>query len=833
MSLSTRPLAALGAGLLAMLTACQGSAPHQPDAVPAALSLHDAISGWQPGWRLTIDATADAATLEPGRTSAAAGGMSFLLALDQVMPLASVVLNRVARQGEELHLTYTVRHPFPPPDLTKAPGAKNRADLGFAARCVFGLDVTAAIPGQTSFFDGDVILEPAIIRNADGYIQPGSAIPFGPRTATAFPFQTLIDERGTGNRLNLSNAGKATGNYQPSVGGWQRHNLGTGDQIRWTGYGFLHQGQAAQKTLIIDRAALLARGGAAQLDLHLLAKYTDPRGGTGLAEKLANRIPPTLSKPDQFAYRLPYAALDVEGAGVAAAGPGLLPNDPASNGPLVIRVTDWDARASESMAESFFEESDLTKVPAGTAGPPAVRVHLPSLMPAPVTLTLLDDDSPWGGDAAADTGHPGDELAYHATITNTLGTGTTQEAGYYLGVAEITDPEFGLDRRAWELPLHPDLTPLAEAMPEPRIWQVVRMPVGDFGVAGCPNAPQTADPIAAAPQFLKTIQLNNNPANFYTSYGPLDFAAWRTPAYGGILFQAYHDGVGDVTTPYYDLYSIEPVSETLSRITDLGEAFKDKQISSLDTDQTNRVIFSQLDGATLFSDANITYAYAGVNISYFDYAGSALTAAPKKINTGANRIVALTTDREDAIWAVDHLNRLRRWKRIPSGYQDDAAALRNLPVLLNLATDFWVCAFAVNSYNGALFLLIKLDDGETNEGRVYRLECDGSFRASIAGNPNPLVVGIYEYGGTLKLDNHAPSGALLNGGQDAQLLVGGFADPSDLYVITSDLTITAERFTANGAMEFQPLYTGSHAIARMEVAGYATLDVYTLPAGWQ
>lgn len=791
-----------------------------------------AAEGTLGSWQLLVDGTRAEATLTPLHM-AAAGEQSYLLPLNGILPPAAIQLERVARLGNRLHLTYLVTHPFPGPDITKAHSAKNRADLGFAGRCVFGVDATATTLGETSFYGGEVILEPGIVTNADGYCAPGASLPFDAKRATAFPYQVVVDEAGEGNRVGLSNQGKATGNYQPSTGGWQRYNLGSAGEVRWTGYGFLHQGQVARRTLILDADALQARGGLLDVQVQLLAKYTDPRGGVSPEDRLANRLPPSISKPDKFLYRLPYAALDVSQISIAANGAGLLPNDSASSGTIAARVVDWDARATESSAETWSAETAPDKVPVGTAGVPTVRLDAPGVLNAAVPLTLTDNDAPWGGDAAADKGYPGDELCFTASIMNQRGSAGTQTQRYYPGVLEITDPEALLDRSGWELALGADLVPLTKAGVVPVTWQVVRIPVGDFGIAGCPDAPRTSAAITTAPAFAQSLPLNSEPSEFFVSLGPLDFASWRTPTYSGILFQPYHDGVGEGTQENYDLWSIAPATGARTRITNLGTAFKDAQISSLETDRTNRLIFSQLDGATLFSDVNLTYAYAAVDIGYLDYAGSPIATTPKRIRTGASRIVALTVDADNHVWAVDHQNRLRCFRRVPSGYQEDTAATLDLPTVLNLGTPFWVCDIAINFHNGARYLLIKPDDGGDNEGRVYRLECDGSLRSSVNGQPNPLLVGIYEYGGCLTIDNHAANGAVLTGQQDSQMLVGGYHEPYDLYVVTADLQITAQRFTESGAMEFQPEYCGTRGLARLEVAGADSLDSYTLPAGWQ
>lgn len=783
-------------------------------------------------WTLHLDPASLHAELTPDR-GATAGEQSYLLALDEVLPANTIQVAELARIGDALHLTYTVTHPFPGPDITRPVSAANRADLGFAGRCVFGLAPTSPIPGQTSFYDGDVVLEPSVLDNADGYCAIGAAIPWTGKSATAFPYQVLVDERGAGSRVGLSNGGKATGNYQPIVDGWQRPNMGTGGQIRWTGYGFLHQGQSVRRTLILDASALDAYGAPLDVQVHLLAKYTDPRGGATVDERIANRLPGTLSDPTEFMYRLPYAALDVSEVAIAAAGNGLLPNDPDSEGWIAIHVVDWDARASESSASSWADETEPAVVPVGTSGVPAVRLDLPGVISTPADLDLADDDVAWGGDAGVDKGHPGDELAFSALITNALGTGGSQSPGYYRGLLEVTDPEAALDRSDWELALGTDLVPLTGAAPTPITWQVIEVPVGDFGVVGCPDAPKSGTDLTQPPAFQVAHELNADPGTFFTSFGPLDFGSFRTNDYSGILFQAYHDGTGEVTTEHYDLYSINAATGALTQLSSFGTSYKERQWSQIETTSTNRILFTTLEGATLFSDINLVYAYADLDINYFDYAGSPVTTTPQKIRTTSERMVAIAVDAQDQVWGVDHQNRLHCFKPIPSGYQRDTSRTIDLPTALNLADPFFVCDFAINFHNGAFYFLIKPDDGLSGAASVYRLECDGSLRASINGHANPLPVTIYELGGTLSIDNHSSTGAILDGQQDSQMLIGGYAEPYDLYVVTADLQITAQLFSQSGAMEFQPEYCGTRALSRLEVAGVDTVDAYALPSGWQ
>ncbi|MEO7995475.1 MAG: hypothetical protein ABI743_13845, partial [bacterium] len=106
----------------------------------------------------------------------------------------------------------------------------------------------------------------------------------------------------------------------------------------------------------------------------------------------------------KFAYRLPYAALDVsdcQWCSVIDVMGAPTPNT------VSIKLRDWDVNAVEAAGSKLGGEADVTKVQKDASGAPVVEMVQPDLFPTPVTLDLD------GG-----TGAPGDELRYHATFTN-------------------------------------------------------------------------------------------------------------------------------------------------------------------------------------------------------------------------------------------------------------------------------------------------------------------------------------------------------------------------------------------------------------------------------
>ena len=81
-------------------------------------------------------------------------------------------------------------------------------------------------------------------------------------------------------------------------------------------------------------------------------------------------------------------------------------------------------------------------------------------------MTLLDDDSAFGGDPEADSGVPGDELFFQGTIDNDAGAGGSQTDGLVTGLLKAEDIENSVSRSSYEFALAPDLTPLTSNLPE-------------------------------------------------------------------------------------------------------------------------------------------------------------------------------------------------------------------------------------------------------------------------------------------------------------------------------------------------------------------------------
>ncbi|HYE78479.1 MAG TPA: hypothetical protein VEI97_10870, partial [bacterium] len=411
----------------------------------------------------------------------------YVLPIDNFLSTGGVTVKNVRLTGATLDIDYRFTHPFP--SSTTA----NRADLGVAGFLLFLADV----PGATgnSYFTGttDVVANTALVANADAYWSPRGLVDATGMTANTFPYKLFVDEAAD-NRINpateaaISNGGIPTGNYV-APNGWQ-----TGGSDTWTGYGVLHQGQAADNTLSLSLTEL--EGTEFSLDFAAIAKYNDPRSGTpGKLHRLPGNPPNLLT---HFGYRMPHGSLDVEKIVYDGEGGGYIAGS-ASVSELRFHVRDWDARATITTLPELKDDPDGTHIWAGALGPPTLEVSIPGVLGDASAVGSLgssptDDDSTQGGDPGVDSGHAGDELYYAAGVPQP--TDPTQAPGTYTGLARATDPEI-----TTPIYLDADLTPVTTNLPAPITYQAFTVEVApppsttwalryggstaDFAVASC------------------------------------------------------------------------------------------------------------------------------------------------------------------------------------------------------------------------------------------------------------------------------------------------------------------------------------------------------------
>ncbi|MEO7993308.1 MAG: hypothetical protein ABI743_02830 [bacterium] len=475
------PTPAADPGAQAMATAVDGPAP-QSRAAWGGLPFNSATGESTLGLlRLTIDpATLSATVADAALRSAQQTDDQYQLDIAKFLAPADFTITGVEGTADTLDIHYTVRHPFAAASQLDFPAtAVNREDLSIAGRVLFMADVPTPL-GHTFFTGTDqVVANTALCGNPDGYYKPAGLVNTTGFNANTFPFKALVDEtldaRTTRKGTLLSNNLDMAGNYL-SVTGWDRSNISTTND-GWTGYGILHQGQAASNTLSIRRSAL--GDSAFSLDVVVLAKYTDPRGGLNSFQKRANRLPPQLADIHKFVYREPHGALDLEKIEFLGATGDYWANV-VSASVLQFHLVDWDARALESSLTNLAEDDNIMRVPQGASGAPTLSVCIPGVLGNDTVVVpmggaaLTDDDAMWGGDTIPDTGKPRDPLYYQASLTKLVLAGQT--AGTYTGMVRVEDPENLIDTSDWYTPLNgltnpPSPLPGNVAVPRAVVYQ--------------------------------------------------------------------------------------------------------------------------------------------------------------------------------------------------------------------------------------------------------------------------------------------------------------------------------------------------------------------------
>lgn len=417
-----RSATALLATTLMFATACGGGTPTAPGG-PDVASTGDApsptIQSDAAGrahatipFDLRIDPGTMTATIVPLRSAQAQPPQALRYDLDIAKFLTPATLEAAGvalTSFEDVTVRIRHKHPFPAPDFAAAITAKNRADLGYTGR-LFVLAETV----QQDLGSG-ITVDPMLVRDADGYASPGDLLR-APIGNTHYPYILLADEA-KNNRLGASNGGMDTGNYDPATGGWQRANAGTGNG-KWTGFDYVHQGQTILNEITFDRTALETANW--NVRLALVIQYTDPRGVGGKDA----RMPFGPVNTAQFAYRLPFAALDV--SRLDCCGHKLLLPHNGALASLNAAARDWDANAVESTDADLSDETAVDKIQPDASGVPAFELVLPDLFATPVALNNT------GG-----SGAPRDEYELDTEVENVSGAAP----GTYWGFIRAVDPE--------------------------------------------------------------------------------------------------------------------------------------------------------------------------------------------------------------------------------------------------------------------------------------------------------------------------------------------------------------------------------------------------------
>ncbi|HYE76969.1 MAG TPA: hypothetical protein VEI97_03190, partial [bacterium] len=264
---------------VALATGCSGGSPAAPAHGPASTPSLTPTYSFNPGgeslvaqFRLAIDPATLSATVEPitGRSGQAQPpqALSYDLDIANFLRPDSFEVTAVTKDtADDLVVSFIHRHPFRAPDFSLPITGQNRADLGYTGRLMVLAQST------TQSFFGNITTDPTVVKNPDGYARPGDLLAEQGLVNNTFPYILLVDEAednriiaAEGSGTPVSNAGSPSGSYDPSIGGWQRANIGSGTAgTGWTGYDYLHSGQGVVNSFSLYSAALA--GGPVSLDV--------------------------------------------------------------------------------------------------------------------------------------------------------------------------------------------------------------------------------------------------------------------------------------------------------------------------------------------------------------------------------------------------------------------------------------------------------------------------------------------------------------------------------------------------------------------------------------
>ena len=305
--------------------------------------------------------------------------MSYFTSVPCVDCLA--ITNARIDSNNNLVLTFRIKHPFPPADISKPPSGKNRDDLR-----VFDVKLIVATEGTVEFSANSIQVNPLVVVNADGYTNTEDSIidKSNDMDTNLFPYKILAED-------------PTEGNVDPAA------LTGFTDLANATGHNVLDQG----KTYTTDLALGFQFGGVINTDLFLFASYGQS------AKNLNDRLTPQYWLPE-FNQKEPWKVqVEVQD--------NTLNNASAStSADVVVKVWDWQHASTK--IDPTLATLDSIK---GASAVSSVEVEIPG-----VNMPVDKVTTPTTGNGLNTT-----PLEYHVTVNNDR----LASAGTYNGLVKVVD----------------------------------------------------------------------------------------------------------------------------------------------------------------------------------------------------------------------------------------------------------------------------------------------------------------------------------------------------------------------------------------------------------
>ena len=307
----------------------------------------------------------------------------------------------------------------------------------------------------------------------------------------------------------------------------------------------------------------------------------------------------------------------------------------------------------------------------------------------------------------------------------------------------------------------------------------------------------------------------------------------------GIMINSDSGGpAGDLMI--FDVYGMDG-SNTYSTV---EAGYPGEQGVSIDVDSTDLVVFVTC-GTNYFEAQNdpgeckVSQRIAASN-DYFTVVDPSLGSSSEQDVVVGTTIAAVDVDGYDNVWVLDTDNIMHMYTK-STGYTEDTARQFDLDSVTTGAFTGNVYDFEINFYNEAFFILT---DGSA-QCDLWRIECNGVYNSSVAGNPNPatsILLNDTQFYADITIDNLDASGNHLTGDQDSQIVVAGgnYSSSWDslLTRVTCELEVatsyrTNESFADGIGCTFMDERSNLlHGFERGQWSAEWT-ESWIVPSGWQ